>query len=141
MKKIVLRSGLFPGKEAEYKGQYIYKVLSVREGATGLGDGFPKPEWLDIELEGHCGIDGKLEKEKPISESNPLDCKNHKYYNLEHEVWIKNLGGMVYQTDWSTEEKWAIAVELELDDQGKIIREQELGFSIILSDRKNGLII
>jgi len=141
MKKIVLKSGLLPGGQMDYKGQYIYKVLSVREGAKGLGEGFPQAEWLDLELEGHCGINGKMEKEKPISPTNPLDCVNHKYYNLEHEVWVKNMGKMVYQSDWTPEEKWAVAVEVELDAEGKVLVERELGFSIIVSDRKNGIIV
>ena len=141
MKKIVLKSGQLPGGQMPYRGEYIYRVRSTREGARGLGEGYPQPEWLDLELEGHGGINGRLEKEKAISPSNPLDCKIHKYYCLEHEVWVKNLGGMVYQSDWTPEERWAVAVETEYGADGTVVSERELGFSIIVSDRKIGIIV
>ena len=95
-KKIVLAEGFLPEGTIPYKGQYIYKVKAFREGRSGLGPGYPQPEFLELELEGVGGIDGKLERVIPVSTANPLDCRNHKYYMLEHEVWIKNLGGGKY---------------------------------------------
>ena len=141
MKKIELKTGFLPDGLLKYKGEYIYKVQSVREGRAGLGEGYPKPEFLDLELEGHCGIDGKMEREIPISIKNPLNCRIHKYYNLEHEVWVRNLGDYKYQSDWTPEEKWAVAVEAEYNDAGEKIGEKELGFCIIYVARKNGIIV
>ena len=66
MKKIVLTSGFLPGRELPYTGQYIYKVKAFREGAHGLGPDFPQPEFLDYDLEGSGGIEGKLETVKPV---------------------------------------------------------------------------
>ena len=81
MKRIELKTGFLPPGLLEYSGEYIYKVLSYREGA-GLGEGHPKPEFLDYELSGHCGVLGRLEKEIPVSVTNPLNCTIHQYYNL-----------------------------------------------------------
>ncbi|MBR2520916.1 MAG: hypothetical protein IKE62_01875, partial [Oscillospiraceae bacterium] len=92
MRKIVLAAGFLPEGTIRYTGQYIYRVKAFREGAHGLGPGFPQPEFLELELEGVGGIDGKLEKTTPVSSANPLDCRIHRYYLLEHDVWIKNLG-------------------------------------------------
>ena len=80
MKKIVVNSGFVPEGTIPYRGEYIYRVKAVREGAHGLGEGFPQPEFLDLELEGVGGIEGKLEKTRPITADNPLNCQIHKYY-------------------------------------------------------------
>ena len=140
-KKIVLAAGFLPEGTIPYKGQYIYKVKAFREGAHGLGPGFPQPEFLELELEGVGGIDGKLERVIPVSTANPLNCRIHKYYMLEHNVWIKNLGGGRYVSDWTSAESWALAVQETLDDEGNVTEERELGFSIIHSDRRNGIVL
>lgn len=137
MKKVVLNTGFLPEGTIPYKGQYIYKVKTFREG-SGLGENFPKPEFLDLELEGVGGIDGKLEKTRPISPSNPLDCRNHKYYLLENEVWVRNLGNLKYVTDWTPYESWALAEERTYDENGAVVKVRELGFVIIHSNRRAG---
>ncbi|MBR5708130.1 MAG: hypothetical protein IKX41_01975 [Oscillospiraceae bacterium] len=141
MKKIVLTSGFLPGGELPYTGQYIYKVKAFREGAHGLGPGFPQPEFLEYDLEGSGGIEGKLEKVKPVSAANPLDFRIHKYYLLEHEVWVKNLGEGRYVTDWTTAECWALAEERTYDESGAVTATRELGFAIIHSDRRAGIVV
>ena len=138
-KQIVLLSTALPEGKLPYTGQYVYKVKAFREGAHGLGPGFPQPEFL--ELEGVGGIDGKLERVIPVSTANPLDCRIHKYYLLEHNVWIKNLGNGRYVSDWSSAESWALAVQQTLDDEGNVTAERELGFSIIHSDRRAGIVL
>ncbi|MBR6312938.1 MAG: hypothetical protein IKR51_08210 [Oscillospiraceae bacterium] len=140
-KKIVLAAGFLPEGAIPYTGQYIYKVKAFREGAHGLGPDFPQPEWLEMELEGSGGIDGRLEKVKPVSSANPLDCRIHKYYLLEHEVWIKNLGDGKYVTDWTNAECWALAEARTCDDEGNVTETRELGFVIIHSDRRAGIVI
>ena len=139
MKKIVLVSGFLPEGTMKYSGEYIYKVKAFREG-SGLGEGYPEPEFLELELEGVGGIDGKMEKTKPISPDNPLDCKCHKYYLLEHDVWVKNLGGCKYVSDWTPAEVWALAEERAYGADGTVTSVRELGFAIIHSDRRNGLV-
>ena len=138
-KKIVLLSTALPEGQLPYTGQYVYKVKAFREGARGLGPGFPQPEFL--ELEGVGGIDGKLERVIPVSTANPLNCRIHKYYLLEHNVWIKNLGNGRYVSDWSSAESWALAVQRTYDDEGNVTEERELGFSIIHSDRRAGIVL
>ena len=141
MKKIVLATGFLPAGELPYRGEYIYKVKAFREGRNGLGPGYPQPEFLEIELSGVGGIDGKLEKVIPVSTKNPLDCRIHKYYLLEHEVWVKNLGGSKYVTDWSSSECWALAEERTYDEAGAVAAVRELGFVIIHSDRRAGYVL
>jgi len=141
MKKIVLNTGFLPEGTIPYKGQYIYKVKLFREGEHGLGEGFPQPEFLDLELEGQGGINRKMEKVRPISPSNPLDCKIHGYYLLENDVWIKNHGNMKYTSDWTTLESWALAEERTYDDNGEVTAVRELGFVIIHSDRRAGYVV
>jgi len=141
MKKIVIHSGYLPDGTIPYKGQYIYRVKAVREGANGLGEGFPQPEFLEYDLEGVGGIDGKLEKTKAITAENPLDCKIHKYYLLEHNVWVRNLGNGKYVSDWTPFEVWAVAEERTYDDEGNVTAVRELGFLIIHSDRNAGYVV
>lgn len=140
-KKIVLNTGFLPEGTIKYTGQYIYKVKAFREGAHGLGEGYPQPEFLDLELEGVGGIDGKLEKTKVITPENPLDCRIHKYYLLEHDVWVRNLGDMKYISDWTALESWAVAEERTYDDAGAVTAVRELGFVIIHSDRSAGYVV
>ena len=140
-KTIAVRTGFLPDGTIKYTGQYIYKVKAFREGAHGLGEGFPQPEFLDLELEGVGGINGKMEKTKVITPDNPLNCRIHKYYLLEHDVWVKHLGDMKYVSDWTSQEVWAVAEEQTLDDDGNVVATRELGFLIIHSDRRNGIIV
>ena len=141
MKKIVVKTGFLPGGEYPYKGEYIHKVKSFREGEKGLGEGYPQPEFLDLELNCYCGIKGKMEKEIAITPDTPLDCRNHKYYCLTNDVWIRNLKDDKYVTDWTKEEPWGVAEEVTYDDNGNITGTRELGFVILLSDRKNGIVL
>ena len=141
MKRIELLTGFLPENTLRYTGQYIYKVKAFREGAHGLGPGFPQPQFLEMELEGVGGIQGKLEKTVPISLDNPLDCRIHHYYLLEHDVWVKNLGELKYVSDWTNAECWALAVERAYDEHGERTGERELGFVIIHSDRRNGIVL
>lgn len=140
MKKIVLVSNSLPGGFKPYSGEYIYKVKAFREG-SGLGEGFPKPEFLEYELEGVGGINGELEKTRALTTDTPLDCKNHKYYLLEHNVWVRNLGGLRYISDWSMAEQWALAEERTIDSDGNVSAVRELGFAIIHSDRRAGYVV
>ena len=141
MKKIVVNSGFVPEGTIPYRGEYIYRVKAVREGAHGLGEGFPQPEFLDLELEGVGGIEGKLEKTKPISAETPLNCQIHKYYLLENDVWVRNLGGGKFISDWTPMEAWAVAEERTYDDAGRVTAVRELGFLIIHSDRRAGYVV
>ena len=141
MKRIEIITGFLPDGTIKYTGQYIYKVKAFREGAHGLGDGYPQPEFLELELEGVGGINGKLEKTIPISIKNPLDCRNHKYYLLEHDVWVRNLGEMKYISDWTPLESWGLAEERTYDPSGKLTSARELGFVIIHSDRSAGYMV
>ena len=93
------------------------------------------------ELEGVGGIGGKLEKTKPISADNPLNCQIHKYYLLEHDVWVRNLGGGRFVSDWTPLEAWAVAEERSYDDAGNVTGVRELGFVIIHSDRRAGYVV
>ena len=120
MKKIVIHTGFLPEGTIKYEGQYIYKVN---------------------ELEGVGGIDGKLEKTKMVGSDHIFDYKIHKYYLLEHEVWVKHLGGMKYVSDWTPAEAWGVACEETYDDAGKVIAERPLGFIIIHSDRRAGYVV
>lgn len=137
MKRIVLVSNALPGGVKPYAGEYIYKVRAFREG-SGLGEGFPKPEFLEYELEGVGGINGRLEKTRALTSDTPLDCRKHKYYLIENDVWVRNMGGLRYMSDWSATEQWAIAEERTYDDGGNVTAARELGFAIIHSDRKAG---
>jgi len=139
MKRVELCTGFLPEGKLRYSGQYIYKVKGYREGAHGLGEGYPQPEFFDIELEGVGGINGRLEKAKAVSAENPLDCRNHRYYLLEHDVWVKNMGDLKYYSDWSRAEVWALAVERTYNQAGEITATRELGFTIIHSDRSKGI--
>ncbi len=141
MRKIVLAAGFLPEGTIRYTGQYIYRVKAFREGAHGLGPGFPQPEFLELELEGVGGIDGKLEKTTPVSSANPLDCRIHRYYLLEHDVWIKNLGEGKYVSDWTPAECWALAEERTYSTDGEVTAVRELGFVIIHSDRRAGYVL
>ena len=141
MKKIMIHSGFVPDGTIPYRGEYIYRVKAVREGAHGLGEGYPQPEFLDLELEGVGGINGKMEKTKPISADNPLDCRIHKYYLLEHDVWVRNLGDWKYISDWTPLEAWAVAEERTFDGAGNVTAVRELGFVIIHSDRRAGYVV
>ena len=80
MKKIKVVTGFLPEDTLTYKGEYIYKVLSVREGVAGLGPGYPQAEWLDLELEGHGGINHRMEREISMAHVLQLDGRGHKYY-------------------------------------------------------------
>lgn len=141
-KRISVHSGFLPEGTLQYEGQYIFKITAVREGAAGIGPEYPQPEFIeDLELEGVCGINGKMEKMKPVNGSNPLNGRIHKYYLTEHGVWIRHLGGMKYVSDWTPLEVWALACEDTLDDEGKLISQRDLGFYIIKSDRSKGIII
>ena len=140
-KRIVVNSGFVPDGTIPYRGEYIYRVKAVREGAHGLGEGFPQPEFLDFELEGVGGIEGKLEKTKPITADNPLNCQIHKYYLLENDVWVRNLGGGKFISDWTPLEAWAVAEERSYDSAGNVTGVRELGFLIIHSDRRAGYVV
>ena len=141
MKKIELYSGFVPEGTISYKGQYIYRVKAVREGAHGLGDGFPQPVFTELEPEGVGGIDGKIEITRPITAENPLNCRIHKYYLLDHDVWVRNLGGGKYISDWTPLESWAVAEERSYDADGNVTSVRELGFVIIHSDRRAGYVV
>jgi len=137
MKKIVLISKALPNGELPYRGEYVYKVKAFREG-SGLGEGYPQPEFLDYELEGVAGINGKLEKTKVLTPDTPLDCKIHKYYLLENDVWVRNLGNGTYMSDWTRLEQWAVAEQRTYDEEGNVTAARELGFVIVHSDRRAG---
>ena len=137
MKKVVLVSNALPTGEKPYAGEYIYKVKAFREG-SGLGEGYPEPEFLEYDLEGVGGIGGKLEKTKVLTPETPLDCRNHKYYLIENDVWVRNLGDLRYMTDWSKTEQWAVAEERTYAADGTVTASRELGFAIIHSDRRAG---
>ena len=141
MKRIELTTGFLPAGTIRYAGQYIYKVKAYREGAHGLGPGFPQPEFLELELEGVGGIDRRIERTRVFDPDDPPDYRSHGYYLLEHDVWVKNLGGEKYVSDWTPHEVWALAEEKTYDDAGAVTAVRELGFAIIHSDRRAGYVV
>lgn len=142
IKKISVHTGFLPKGTIQYSGEYVYKCKAVREGAGGLGSDFPQPEFIeDLELEGVGGINGKIEKTKSVNLSNPLNGRIHKYYLLEHDVWIRHLGDMKYISDWTSQEVWALVCEDTYDDEGNLKEVRDLGFVIIHSDRSKGILV
>ncbi len=143
MKKVIsVHSGFVPEGTLKYEGQYIFKCVAVREGKGGLGPGFPQPDLIeDLDLSGVAGIEGKMERQIPVNKSHPLNARIHKYYLLEQDVWICNRGNLRFVSDWTPQEVWALACEDTLDDDGKLVDRRDLGFFIIHSDRKNGIIV
>lgn len=141
MKKVELLSGFLPKGKIKYNGEYIYKVKGYREGAHGLGEGYPQPEFFDIDVEGAASINGKMEKTIAITINTPLDCRMHHYYLLEHDVWVKNLGDLRYVSDWTNQEVWALAVQNTYSADGTLTGSRELGFAIIHSDRNAGYVL
>ena len=142
MKKLSVHTGFLPEGTLEYNGEYIFKCKAVREGAGGLGPDFPQPVFIeDLELEGVGGINGKMEKTIPVNGANPLNGRIHKYYLLEHEVWVRHLGGMKYVSDWTNQEVWALVTEDTIDENGNVVDVKDLGFMIIYSDRSKGILV
>lgn len=87
------------------------------------------------------------EQHREYHGENILKVKEIREYNgmrmicLEHDCWLKDLGGERYETDWTWKERWGRVVEVEYDDaSGKQLGESELGYMILQVDRKNGLL-
>ena len=92
----------------------------------------------------HCGF---LPAEKIKYENQPIlsvkgirEEKGISYYCLEHDVWVKEIGKDKYVTDWTNEEVWARAEEVECNDVGEVISSQAIGFALMQVDRKKGII-
>lgn len=54
--------------------------------------------------------------------------------------WITNKGNNKYITNWTGEERWGRVEEVELDDAGKEIGREVLGFMILRVDRSKGIL-
>lgn len=66
--------------------------------------------------------------------------KNVNYYCLEHDVWLRELGPEKYATEWTNEEVWGHAYEVESDENGVEIGKKELGFILLKVDRANNVL-
>ncbi len=62
------------------------------------------------------------------------------YYLLDNGAWIKSIGPEKYVTEWTNEERWGRAEEIETDEQGNTVSAQDLGFMILRVDRSRGLL-
>lgn len=111
MKKIVIHAGFHPEQERVYRGETIYKVTDVRGNIEGR--------------DYHTGMH--------------LNDRTN-FYRLDNGDWIKDLGQERYVTDWTGEERWGRAEEVEYAQDGTIISQKDLGFVILRVDRANGLL-
>lgn len=110
MKKIVIHSGFHPEVKREYNGEHICKVINTRGNVDAR----------DL----HTGI----------------ALGGNSYYGLDNGAWIRDLGNDKYVTDWTDEERWGRVEEQELDEQGNVLSERDLGFMILRVDRSRGLL-
>ncbi len=111
MKKILIHAGFRPEKTQEYRGEHIYRVVHTRSG--GASHDF------------HSGA---------------LLAAAGQYYGLDNGAWIKDLGNEKYQTDWTGEERWGRAEQIETDDTGAVVSSETLGFILLRVDRSRGLL-
>lgn len=126
MKKIVIRTGFHPEHPRIYNGEHIYKVIQTR-GNVEYSD-FLTGQTKSQDKEGNVGALSKnLEN-------------TYTLYQLESNVWIKDLGRDRYVTDWTSEERWGRVEELEIDDEGEVTDSRNLGFMILRVDRSRGLL-
>lgn len=138
MKKIVIHSGFHPEHPRTYNGEHIYKVIKER-GNTPFSDyltGQTK-EVIEADKENTEKQKGKTER-VGISGSPVQDVFT--LYQLESNVWIKDLGRDRYVTDWTNEERWGRVEELDIDDDGEVVGSKDLGFMILRVDRERGLL-
>ncbi len=111
MKKIVIHAGFHPEISREYRGEHIYQIVNIRDG--GVSHDF------------HSGA---------------ALASAGRYFGLDNGAWIKDLGDEKYQTDWTSEERWGRAEQIETDDSGRVISAQTLGFILLRVDRSRGLL-
>lgn len=111
MKQIVIRSGFHPETPREYHGEHIYKIVETRAG--GVAHDF------------HSGA---------------VQGTTGQYYGLDNGAWVKDLGGEKYVTDWTGEERWGRAEEVETDENGNLRSAETLGFVLLRVDRARGLL-
>ena len=111
MRKIVIRSGFHPETPRIYNGEHIYKIVETRTG--GVAHDF------------HSGA---------------VTGQAGKYYGLDNGAWVKDLGDEKYQTDWTGEERWGRAEEIETDEAGAVRSAETLGFVLLRVDRARGLL-
>jgi len=63
-----------------------------------------------------------------------------RYFGLENDVWVREVGPEKYVTDWTTEEIWGRVEEAELDDTGAVLSVEQKGFIILHNDRAKGIL-
>lgn len=66
--------------------------------------------------------------------------KGIRYHCLEHDVWVKEIGRDRYVTDWTNEEVWARAEEIEYNEAGEITASKDVGFVLLQVDREKGIL-
>ena len=111
MKKIVIHAGFHPEVIREYNGEHIFKVVNYRSNV----------ESHDFHDSGIRGARGD-------------------FYGLDNNSWIKSLGDDKYVTDWTDEERWGRAEEIETDAQGNVLSAETLGFVLLRVDRSRGIL-
>ena len=110
MKEIVIHAGFHPEVQRVYHGEHIYKVLRERR----IGE--------DRDFHSEAVLPG------------------HRFYLLDNGAWIKDLSDDKYETDWTGEERWGRAEELETDGEGRVLSSRTLGFILLRVDRDKGLL-
>ena len=63
-----------------------------------------------------------------------------RFFQVENNVWIKEIGPEKYVTDWTNQERWGRVTLDCLDDAGNIVISRDLGFVILQVDREKGLL-
>lgn len=86
--------------------------------------------------EGKIKYDGQY----VLSVKSIREDKGIKYYCLEHDVWVKEIGKDKYVTDWTNEEVWARAEEITYDENGKVESSENIGFVLLQVDREKNII-
>ena len=111
MKKIVIHAGFHPEVPREYNGEHIFQVVNFRSN-----------------VESHDFHD------------NAIRGSRGDFYGLDNNVWIKSLGDDRYVSDWTDEERWGRAEEIETDEQGTVLSARDVGFVLLRVDRSRGLL-
>ena len=63
-----------------------------------------------------------------------------RFFQVENNVWIKEVGPDQYVTDWYGREHWGRVTLDCLDEAGNLVSSRDLGFIILQIDREKGLL-
>jgi len=111
MKEIIIHAGFHPEVKRVYSGETIYKVTATRDNIAGK--------------DYHTGAS--------------LNSATT-FFRLDNGSWIKDLGQDRYVTDWTNEERWGRAEEVETSDDGTVVSRKNLGFVLLRVDRSKGIL-